>query len=210
MRASRTPEPEKLPEELSATPSQNKSVVPTAPLPEHISQNIETIIALHTRNEREVSRHRRVVEAMSVFFGRPAFLYTILLTIILWVTPNILPRRFGIRHFDPPPFAWLELSLSIGSLLVTTGVLITQNREEKLAEQRAQLSLQVNLLSEQKIAKIIALIEELRSDLPNVRNRHDAEAEVMTEPADPHAVMEALEERLAEELAEIEKQNKSS
>jgi uncharacterized membrane protein len=102
----------------------------------------------------------------------------------------------------------LELSLSLGSLLVTIGVLITQNREEKLAEQRAQLSLQVNLLSEQKIAKIIALLEELRGDLPNVRNRYDPEAEVMTEPADPHAVMESLEERLAEELAEIEKQNK--
>jgi len=51
------------------------------------------------------------------------------------------------------------------------------------------------------------LIEELRGDLPNVRNRLDPEAEVMTVAADPHAVMEALEDRLAEELAEIEKQN---
>jgi len=207
VRTSKTPEPENPPEETSAAHSQSNTAVPTAPLPEHISQNIETIIRLQTRNERDVSRHLRVVEAMSTFFGRPAFLYTILLVIALWVTPNILPRRFGVRQFDPPPFAWLELSLSLGSFLVTTGVLITQNRQEKLAEQRAQLSLQVNLLSEQKIAKIIALIEELRGDLPNVRNRLDPEAEVMTVAADPHAVMEALEERLAEELAEIEKQN---
>ena len=207
MRTSKTPESEKPPEETSAAHSQSNTAVPTAPLPEHISQNIETIVALHARNERDVSRHRRFVEAMSTFFGRPAFLYTILLVIALWVTPNIWPRRFGVRRFDPPPFAWLELSLSLGSLLVTIGVLITQNREEKLAEQRAQLSLQVNLLPEQKIAKIIALLEELRGALPNVRNRYDPEAEVMTEPADPHAVMEVLEERLAEELAEIEKRN---
>ena len=83
---------------------------------------------------------------------------------------------------------------------MTAGVLIRQNRQEKLAEQRAQLALQLNLLSEQKVAKLIALIEELRKDLPNVKNRYDPEAEMMKEAADPHAVMEALEETLTQEL----------
>jgi uncharacterized membrane protein len=126
--------------------------------------------------------------------------------IVLWVTPNILPKRLGLPRFDPPPFSWLQFSLAIGSLLMTTGVLIKQNRQEKLAEQRAQLSLQLNLLSEQKIAKLIALVEELRQDLPNVKNRHDPEAEMMKEAADPHAVIVALEETLTEELANLQQQ----
>jgi len=50
---------------------------------------------------------------------------------------------------------------------MTVGVLIKQNRQEKLAEQRAQLSLQLNLA---KIAKLIALVEELRCDLPNIKS----------------------------------------
>ncbi len=54
---------------------------------------------------------------------------------------------------------------------MTTGVLIKQNRQEKLAKQRAQLSLQRNLVSQQKIAKIIALVEELHYNLPNVKER---------------------------------------
>jgi uncharacterized membrane protein len=207
---SKTPKQENSPEEQGAAGSQNKTIVPTAPLPEHISQNIESIIALHKRNEQHVPRHQRVVEVVSAFFGRPAFLYSILLVICLWMLPNVLPRRFGVRQFDPPPFGWLQLSLSISSLLITTGVLITQNREEKLAEQRAQLSLQLNLISEQKIAKIIDLLEELRNDLPNVKDRHDPEAEVMTEASDPHAVMDALEQRLEEDLAELEQQKTSN
>jgi uncharacterized membrane protein len=67
----------------------------------------------------------------------------------------------------------------------------------------------MNLLSEQKIAKLIDLIEELRRDLPNVRERHDPEAEVLKQAADPHLVVSALEERLEEELADFQKQENS-
>ncbi|MEH2144817.1 DUF1003 domain-containing protein [Nostoc sp.] len=91
-------------------------------------------------------------------------------------------------------------------MLVTTGVLIKQERQEKLAEQRAQLSLQLNLLSEQKIAKLIGLVEELRQDIPNVKNRSDPEAEMMKSPTDPHAIINVLEETLASELANFSEQ----
>jgi uncharacterized membrane protein len=136
-------------------------------------------------------------------------LYSILLGIVVWVTPNVLPRRSGLPRFDPPPFSELQFLLTAGSLLITTGVLIKQERQEKLAEQRAQLSLQLNLLTEQKIAKLIALVEELRQDIPNVRNRSDPEAEMMKSPTDPHAIIDVLEESLALELENYSKQKPS-
>ena len=202
---SRIPAPEKSPSDR-----QSRTIWPTVPLPEPISKNIETIIKFHTRNEEGVPRHQRIVEAVTAFFGRPAFLYSSLLVIALWMLFNVLPGGSSVWQFDPPPFSWLEFSLSIVSLVMTIGVLIKQNRQEKLAEQRAQLSLQLNLLSEQKIAKLIGLIEELRRDIPNVRDRQDPEVEIMKEAVDPHAVMEALEETLAAELAELEKQEISA
>ncbi|WP_375504561.1 DUF1003 domain-containing protein [uncultured Nostoc sp.] len=201
------PNPKDSPQVSCETRRQN--ILPTAPLPESISKNIDTIIALHRRSEKDVPQHQRVVETVTAFFGRPAFLYSILLGIILWITPNVLPRRFGIPRFDPLPFSWLQFSLTTGSLLVTTGVLIKQERQEKLAEQRAQLSLQLNLLSEQKIAKLIALVEELRHDIPNVKNRSDPEAEMMKSPTDPHAIIDVLEETLASELASFSQQKTS-
>lgn len=206
VRIIRKPKPKNPAEEAPKT--RRPSVVPTAPLPEHISQNIETIIALHTRHEQDVPGHQRVVEAVTTFFGRPAFLYSILIAIAVWMIPNILPR-LGLPQFDPPPFPWLEFTIGTGSLLMTAGVLIKQNRQEKLAEQRAQLTLQLNLLTEQKVAKLIALIEELRCDLPNVKNRYDPDAEMLKEAADPHAVMEALEETLTQELEILQNQETS-
>ncbi|MGB8299016.1 MAG: hypothetical protein WCG85_26595 [Polyangia bacterium] len=59
-------------------------------------------------------------------------------------------------------------------------------------EERSHLDLQVNLLAEHKVAKLIALVEELRRDLPMVRDRIDREADAMQEAVDPNAVIEVL------------------
>jgi len=142
------------------------------------------------------------VEAVAAFLGRPLFLYLTQAVVLLWVIVNLLLRVHGARVYDAPPFPWLQGLIGLGALLLTIVVLITQNRQGKLAERRAQLDLQVSLSSEQKIAKLIALVEELRRDLPSVKNRIDPEAEAMSEAADPHAVLEALEERLEEKLEE--------
>lgn len=209
MKISRTQNPENLPEELQRTVHKSKVVLPSAPLPDPLGQNIEAVIALQAKAEKDLSQAQRIVEAATAFFGRPMFLYCILIGVTVWILPNVLPYRFGFVQFDPPPFEWLEHLLSLASLLMSTGILITQNRQEKLAEQRMQLSLQLNLLSEQKIAKLIALLEELRRDLPNVKDRHDPEAEVMQQPADPHVVIEVLEKSLTEELAQLQQQDSS-
>jgi uncharacterized membrane protein len=59
----------------------------------------------------------------------------------------------------------------------------------------------INLLSERKIAKVITLLEELRTDLPDVVNRYDSEATIMQDAADPIAVLKSLQENIAQELS---------
>ena len=83
--------------------------------------------------------------------------------------------------------------MALSALLMTTLVLITENRQARNAEQRSHLDLQVNVLAEHKIAKLIALVEELRRDLPMVKDRVDKEADAMQEAADPAAMLVALE-----------------
>ena len=66
----------------------------------------------------------------------------------------------------------------------------------------------MSLLAEQKTAKLIALLEELRRDLPNVENRHDPQAAVMEQATDPQAILSVMEEPLRErrqEVASLEK-----
>ena len=162
---------------------------------DQISQNIEAVLEFYKREEQKVSRSQRVLERISLFVGQPVFLGFILLFVALWMLANAVLRQFGVAEFDPAPFFWLQGIVGLGALLTATVVLTKQNRLSKLAEQRAHLDLKVTLLTEQKAAKLIDLLEELRRDLPNVRNRHDPEAAVLQQSMNPDLVLAALDER---------------
>ena len=77
-------------------------------------------------------------------------------------------------------------------------ILATQQREYQLAQLREQLTLELAILSEQKTAKVIQLLEESRRDNPLIRDRVDQEAEAMAQPADPQSVLDAIKEIHAE------------
>jgi len=176
-----------LPPEFGGTPAESEN--------DQISQNIEAVLDFYARENQKISRSQRVLERFSLFIGQPVFLGIILLFVALWVLANTLLRQFGMAEFDPAPFSWLQGIVSLSALLVTTVVLTRQNRIAKLAEQREHLDLKVTLLTEQKAAKLIDLLEELRRDLPNVKNRHDSEAAVMQQAMSPDRVLAALDER---------------
>jgi uncharacterized membrane protein len=113
----------------------------------------------------------------------------------VWIGANALAARLVARPIDPPPFTWLQGVLTLAALVTTTVVLFAQNRQSRLENQRAHLDLQVNLLTEQKVTKLIHLIEELRRDLPMVRDRHDPESLALQERTDAARVLSALESR---------------
>lgn len=161
---------------------------------DQISQNIEAVLAFYAHEDRKISRSQRSLEHVGDFIARPVFLGLILLFLALWIVTSVGLRRFGIADFDPPPFFWLQGIVSLGAFLVATAVLIKQDRLGKLAEQREHLYLKVTLLTEQKTAKLIELIEELRHDLPNVEDRHDAEAAALKQSMNPDQVLAALAE----------------
>jgi uncharacterized membrane protein len=181
--------------------SVTRNPVFTAPLPDPITRNIETITSLHTQEVRDIPAQQRFLEAIATFFGRSIFLYSVLFILALWIFGSFFD---SFLPFNLPPFSWSSQGLDAAGLVISTGVLVRQTRQENFAEQRAQLTLQLNLLSEQKIAKIIALLEELRTDMPDVGDRLDPEARLMQEAADPIAVLEALQDTLAQELSSME------
>jgi uncharacterized membrane protein len=162
---------------------------------DQISQNIAAVLEFYTREEQKISRSQRILERISRFIGRPVFLGIILLFVVLWMLANAVLREFGMVEFDPAPFFWLQGIVGLGALLTATVVLTKQNRLAKLAEQRAHLDLKVTLLTEQKAAKLIDLLEELRRDLPDVRNRHDSDAAALQQSMNPGRVLAALDER---------------
>lgn len=164
-----------------------------ATMPLHVGQKIQTIAELFAKGERRVGRHQLAIERMTDGVGQPGTAYVLASLFLGWMLLNGLAPRLGWRALDPPPFAWLQVAACIAALLMTVTILTSQNRVAKLAQQRAQLDLQVNLIAEEKIAKIVALLEELRRDLPSVKNRRDSLADAMTEAVDLDAVAGELD-----------------
>ncbi len=161
---------------------------------DEIGQNIAAVQAFYARQGRELSRSQRMAESIASAVGRPAFLGAILVFVALWIAANALRLALGLAALDPAPYFWLQGLVSLSALLITTVVLTKQNRVARLAEQRAHLDLKVTLLIEQKTAKIIDLLEELRRDAPDIPNRHDAHAAALQQAMNPGRVLATLDE----------------
>jgi uncharacterized membrane protein len=159
-----------------------------------ISENIAAVLEFYTREDQKITRSQRILERISLFAGRPIFLAIILLSVAAWMLANVVLHQFGMREFDPAPFSLLQGVVGLGALLTATVVLTKQNRAARLAEQRAHLDLKVMLLTEQKTTKLIHLIEELRRDMPDVKNRVDPEAAALQRSMNPDQVLAALDE----------------
>jgi uncharacterized membrane protein len=155
------------------------------PLPSHAQENLELLERLDHYAESEVSGLRRVIERISDFCGSPTFLISAVAFMVGWAVLNAWGSHAGWRHVDAPPFAWLQGIVSSIALLLTVAVLIRQNRMAQLAEHRAHLDLQINLMAEQKVAKILELVAEL----------HGEKVDELTKPADPHALLDAIKQK---------------
>lgn len=169
-------------------------------LPAHIEQTVQAIAQLHADHEARATPLQRFVERLTARAGRPRFLALLTVVIVAWMTINVAMVAVGRKPIDEPPFFWLQGLVALTALYMTVLILTTQRREDEMAGHREQLTLELAILSEQKSAKIIALLEELRRDNPMIRDRHDAEAEALSTPADPNSVLDAIKESREELL----------
>lgn len=162
---------------------------PPAVLPTSAQDNLEAIAELAEREDAQVTPLRAFIERISDFFGTPGYFVFVLLFIVGWISANLWGREHGWSHVDEPPFFWLQGLVSSNALLLTVAVLIRQDRMAQLAEHRAHLDLQINMLTERKVTKVLELLDAFRREraLPS-----DAETGELMQPADPHALMNAI------------------
>jgi uncharacterized membrane protein len=167
----------------------------SANLPSSAKENLEVLSQFKDREEEEISGLQLAIERVSRFFGSPAFFAFAVAFIVMWIAVNMWGGTHGWRHFDSPPFFWLQGLVSCNALLLTVAVLIRQNRMAQVAEHRAHLDLQINLLTEQKVTKLLQIMDEPRRDLAALHGRPPEDASEMTKPADTHALMHAIKEK---------------
>ena len=167
-----------------------------AELEQLVAKNVTAVAELRERIHPTAVGQMRAFATLNRVLSRPGALYTVVLAVVAWVGLNLFLRQLGRTPFDPPPFFWLQGTVAVGALYTSLTVLIAQGRQARIAEHRAELDLQVNLLSEQRTAKLIELFEELRRDLPNVPSREDRHATAMASSVTPGIVSSVVEAKL--------------
>jgi uncharacterized membrane protein len=128
--------------------------------------------------------------------GRPTFLMGIISGIAAWMLVNVVLLHAGARPFDAPPFPWLQGTVSGLALIMTILIVSTQQRDDAIGDERDRLSLQLAILSEQKLTKLIGLLEDLRRDDPHIADRPDEQAAAMSVPTDSFAMSEAIKRKI--------------
>ena len=149
------------PERISLNMSTDQA--PGRPLPAAL-ENIECIARLENHFLENRTLVDRIGDGVGGFVGTMWFVLIHVAWFVFWFVVNLslIP---GIRPFDPFPFILLSVAVSMEGVLLTTFVLMKQNRMSKRADHRNQLNLQIDMLSERELTKILQMLTVISSKL---------------------------------------------
>jgi uncharacterized membrane protein len=160
-------------------------------LPRHVEESVRSVAELHIEHRAAATALDRILERATQLAGHPVTLGVAVCATLIWLAGKTIEPSLGLSLIDPP--AWLDRAIGLVSIYLVLLILATQRRADRLAQRRAQLTLELALVNEQKAAKIVELLEELRRDHPRIADRLDSDAAAMAKPADPESVLIAIE-----------------
>jgi uncharacterized membrane protein len=154
-----------------------------------LDRNISALLERRRHEDRQKPLEERVADRITAFTGSMPFVYLHLLVFGAWIMVNLgwLP----LKPFDPS-FVILAMVASVEAIFLSTFVLITQNRMAMLADKRADLDLQVSLLTEHEITRVLVLVRAIGERL-GVDFANDPEFSELSKDVLPERVLEKIE-----------------
>jgi uncharacterized membrane protein len=152
-------------------------------------KNVREIVRLERDLVGERSLFDRLTLAVTTAASGPAFLVAHLLWFGIWMVVNI--RSQGA--FDPYPFGLLVLAVSLEAIVLTALVLGAQVRMSRLAEERARLNLQVDMLAEQELTAILRVVCAVAERTGIDVSTHAPGIEQFRSPTDVRRIAAALD-----------------
>lgn len=169
---------------------------PTAP-PAHppgltstLERNIQALNRRREAEQRDASTQERIADGITRFAGSMVFVYLHLALFGGWIIANLgwVP---AVRPWDPS-FVVLAMFASVEAIFLSTFVLISQNRMAAVADKRADLDLQVSLLAEHEVTRLITMVSAI-ADRLGVETEADHELPELERNVAPCAVLDRIE-----------------
>jgi len=157
-----------------------------------IENNICTIVELRRDEERNKTTQDKIADAITAFSGSMWFLYLHAMWFVAWVLINL--GLTPIPKFDAYPFNFLTMVVSLEAIFLSTFVLISQNKMGEVADKRADLDLQINLLAEYEITRILRLVDAMAEKM-GIDEAFDPEIDELKATVSPDQVLEEIKNR---------------
>jgi uncharacterized membrane protein len=154
-----------------------------------VERNIRAILARRQMDDAAKPRSERVADGITRFTGSMAFVYIHLVLFGTWIVVNLGWTPFP--RFDRS-FVVLAMAASVEAIFLSTFVLISQNRMQAMADKRADLDLQVSLLSEHEITQLVALVTEMARRM-GIEAAADPELDELAQDVAPEKVLDEME-----------------
>jgi uncharacterized membrane protein len=164
-----------------------------------IEQNIHTIANLRQATANKRTREELLADVITEFSGRMYFVYFHIIWFAIWISINL--GFFGFKPFDPFPFGLLTMIVSLEAIFLATFVLISQNRLSAEADRRADLDLQIGLLTEHELTRVLKMLDEIQDKL-GIENDADQELldlEKNVHPQDVMKEMDRIQQRISQQ-----------
>jgi uncharacterized membrane protein len=149
--------------------------------------------AIKAEHAAERTPIESIADELTIIAGSTRFLIAHILWFAIWVTWNL--GMLGLPPFDPYPFGFLTLVVSLEAIFLSIFVLMTQARESAIAELREEVALQVSLRTEAEVTKTLQLIAGLYTRLGQKLSEDD-ELRQMLQPLDPLDIERELIEQI--------------
>jgi uncharacterized membrane protein len=156
-----------------------------------VHRNIRALAEVRQREEQRKTTSDRIADAVTRFAGSMWCVYVHALLYGGWLVLNsgVVP---GVKPWDPFPFVMLAMAASVEAIFLSTFILISQNRMQKLADRRAELDLQVSLLTEHELTRAIHLLDEVAVRL-GVPRPPEPELADIKKDVNPEKVVEEID-----------------
>ena len=140
-------------------------------------------------------------DVITNFSGSVMFLIVHVIWFVIWIgiNTNIIP---GTKPFDPFPFGLLTMIVSLEAIVLSVFVLLSQNRDAHISKLRDELHLQVNLIAEEEITKILELLHEMRGKMGI--KKEDRELEKMLERIDTSYIEHSLQKQIDNNTSSVD------
>ena len=155
-------------------------------------RNIAAICELEKNALASRSLSDRIGDSVATQAGKMWFILFHIIWFAVWL---LLNRTHGEATFDPFPFSFLMMVVSLESTFLSLFILMSQNRSNAQADRRNHLDLQINLLSEDENTKMLQMLQAL-CEYHKLAIASDPEIAAMTRRTEIKEVLSELESNL--------------